>query len=586
MNTPSIRRTICSAGALTLAAMWSQALADFWGAPQKEHWSANKRFVLQVEYPATADGLSLCEQTEDGLKVVWKRGFVDRVRPPHHADVTNDGKYVVLRDVHGNIGYGKVIVILGDGGNILGSYELNGFLPRAEIRSAMHTVSSLWWNHNAWFSLINGDREFALATQAGTVCCFDLPSGKLLELGDDKRAGIVDLVRKDAESWAASENTGERIHGITLLGALRVAGAIPVAKKLFQDKTVTGYASRRDKPSAETHSVQEAAALALLSLIGAEAIPIIEDELPRTNWDMKAKLIMVLQRLDTTQRVYPMEGDVVQTPDSATAKAMWLRLAGSPDDDIRYPALCQVLRRDDGSFLLQHPELVESKSDTVRIAAVVLLSKVDSADALPLLREAITDKQDAVRRTAMQYFIARQPPDLVEALLPHLDDESVLVRQEVICELASRGHPAATAKLRKVIESWPNADLKGNDQGALRGEIVLLCKLIADRKPDEVRDSLAAVRGVRFAPTRTAVTGALAALGDVQAISDLHRIASEGEHFDRALAVEMCRYLTDEKSAALVKQAAEGSEAYLRSAATNDLRRFQDKQETPAARKP
>ena len=404
MNTPAIRRAICGAGALTLAALWSHVHADSWGPPQKEHWSANKRFVLQVEYPARADGLSLCEQTEDGRKELWKRDYVDQVWPPHHAHITNDGKYVVLRDVYHNLGHGKVIVILGDGGNILGSYELDGFLPQDEIRSAMHSVSSLWWNANAWFSFINDDREFALATQEGTVRCFDLPTGKLLELSDDKRAKIVDLVRKDAESWAASEKAGERIHGITLLGALRVAGAIPVAKKLFQDKTATGSVSQRDKPSVETYHVQEAAALALLRLIGAEAIPIIEDELPRANWDMKAKLIMALQRLDTKQRFYPVPGDVVQTPDSAAAIAMWLRLATSPDDDIRYPALCQVLRRDDGSFLLQHPELIESESDAVRIAAVVLLSKVDSPEALPLLRKAIADKQDAIRRTAMHYL--------------------------------------------------------------------------------------------------------------------------------------------------------------------------------------
>jgi hypothetical protein len=35
-----------------------------------------------------------------------------------------------------------------------------------------------------------------------------------------------------------------------------------------------------------------------------------------------------------------------------------------------------------------------------------------------------------------------------------------------------------------------------------------------------------------------------------------------------------------------VKQAAEGSESFLRSAATKDMPRVQDKRETPAARKP
>jgi HEAT repeat protein len=585
MITPAIRRAICSAGALTLAASWSQVRADTWGPPQKEHWSANKQFVLQVEDSAEAGRLSLSKKTDGGLEELWKRGYVDPVWPPHRAYVTNDGKYVVLRDLYQNLGRRKVIVILGDGGKILGSYELDGFLPQDEIRSAMQTVSSLWWNSNAWFSFINDDREFALATQNGTVRCFDLPSGKLLDLSDDKRAMIVDLVRKDAESWTAGGSPGQRIHGITLLAALRVPGAIPVAKKLFQDKTSSGYTMQRGKPNAELHAVQEAAALALVTLIGGEAIPIIEDELPRANWNTKEKLIMALRRLDTKQ-TYPMQGEVVQTPDSAAAKAMWMRLATSPDDDLRYPALCEVLRRDTGSFLLQHPELVESESVSVRIAAVVLLSKLDSPEALPLLRKAIADKQESVRRTAMHYYIARQPPDLVEVLLPQLDDESILIRGDAVCELVCRGHPAAIERLRKIIESWLNADLKGNDQWARRSEIKKFCKLIADVKPHEVLDSLAAIRAAPATPTNTAVTGALAALGDLQAVSDLHRIASEGRLDDRALAVEMCRYLPDEKSAALVKEAAEGSESRLRSAATEDIRRFQDRRDTPALQKP
>lgn len=69
------------------------------------------------------------------------------------------------------------------------------------------------------------------------------------------------------------------------------------------------------KPSVEIYNVQQAAALALLRLIGAEAIPIIEDELPRANWDMKTKLIMALQRLYTKQRLYWPEADAEEFRD-------------------------------------------------------------------------------------------------------------------------------------------------------------------------------------------------------------------------------------------------------------------------------
>ena len=68
MITPARRRAVFCAVALILpsAASWSPVYGDSWGPPQKEHWSANKRFVLQVEYPEPKS-LSLCETTDDGL---------------------------------------------------------------------------------------------------------------------------------------------------------------------------------------------------------------------------------------------------------------------------------------------------------------------------------------------------------------------------------------------------------------------------------------------------------------------------------------------------------------------------------------
>ena len=278
-----------------------RALADSWGPPRSEHWSANQRFVLKVGRVGRGKGLALWEKAEGGLKKHWERGYVDRNWPPHHAYVTDDGRYVVLRDVYHNIGYGEVIVILGDGGRINGSYKLSDFLPSEEIHAAVRSVSSLWWNENAWFSLIDDERRFALVTQGGTVRCFDLPTGKMMDLGDEKRAEIVGMVREEAEKWVESEDAGRRIHGITLLGGLRLQDAVPVARKLLQDKTPTGTVSGGEHPVAEIYGVQEAAALALVRLIGRDAIPIIEQELPAANWYMKEKLTEVLERARKTR---------------------------------------------------------------------------------------------------------------------------------------------------------------------------------------------------------------------------------------------------------------------------------------------
>ena len=172
------------------------------------------------------------------------------------------------------------------------------------------------------------------------------------------------------------------------------------------------------------------------------------------------------------------------------------------------------------------------------------------------------------------------PPDIVETLLPYLEDQHAWVRLDVICELVCWGHPSAMAKLRETITTWTTADLKRDDSWALRFQSETLCGLIADLKLKEVRDNLEAIRSVPASPTRTAVLGALAALGDTQALNDLHSIASEGAPPDRACAIQMCRYLLDDESAAIVKKAAEGRD--YRGAARNTLRRFHDKRKTSA----
>jgi hypothetical protein len=392
-----------SAGFLISLVSGPLAFADTWGPPTKEHWSANKQWVLKVGWPESKS-LSLWEKTENGLKEHWRRGYVDRVWPPHRAYVANDGDYVVLRDVYHNLGYGNVIVVLDQGGTVLGSYELEDLLPQPEIQQATHSVSSRWWSQNAWFSFIDNDRRFALVTQFGTVLSFELSSGKLMNLSKDKRAKIVDVVQQEAEALIESEDASDRIRAITLLGAMRVKVALPVAKKLFHDTTRTGSVSRGGRPRADRYGVQKAAAVALIYLLRAEAIPIIEEELSKANWHMQGELLEVLTSLDT--RGY----EIVQTPDAAVVLEMWKRLARHDSDDIRYTALCHVMRRDNGTYLFAHPELIESENDLVRSAAVGLLARIDSPETSTLLRKAITDKQESIRRSALSLLIGQDPP--------------------------------------------------------------------------------------------------------------------------------------------------------------------------------
>jgi hypothetical protein len=118
----------------------------------------------------------------------------------------------------------------------------------------------------------------------------------MVDLSDGERAGIVGLVRKEAKEWVRSRHPVERIRGITLLGGLRLKDAAPIAKGLFRDKTPTGYVSQAGLPAAEIYGVQAAAALAMARLLGREAIPIIEREIPEANWYMKDQLAEALEK--------------------------------------------------------------------------------------------------------------------------------------------------------------------------------------------------------------------------------------------------------------------------------------------------
>ena len=70
-----------------------------------------------------------------------------------------------------------------------------------------------------------------------------------------------------------------------------------------------------------------------------------------------------------------------------------------------------------------------------------------------------------------------------------LQVEYAPIRLDVICELVCRGHPAAVTKLRAMIDAWPNVDVNGTDNWLQRSVIQDFCKLIADRKLNEVRDN-------------------------------------------------------------------------------------------------
>lgn len=559
----------CAFACLILSPTWlMDAYGDTWGPPKRVHPSENGTWSLVLGLHG-GKTLSLCENTDEGLTEHWQRGYVHNIWSPHLAYVTNDGKYVVLRDTYHNIGLGKVIVILGEGGKVLGSYELGDLLPQDEILRARRTVSSLWWTDNAWFSFLENQRQFALITQNGTLRCFDLPTGKLLELTADQRATIVATMLPQLNAWIESEKPSLRIRAIRLLGGLGTEDAIPTVKRLFHDLTPTDSIDHSDRPNAQIFGVQKAAALALTELLGAAAIPIIEQELIQANGYMQKQLLEILAGVDTKGFI------IVETPNTAALSEMWKRLASNPNDNIRYPALCEVLYRDDGSYLLDHPVLIESENEAVRQAAVHRIKVIDSPQAKLMLRTAITDDRALIRQSALRQLVQREPADIQETLLQYLQDESISIRTYVTCELVSLGNPIAMAKLQETIASWQTLDLVGDDTWVQRNEIETLCRLVAELQVHQAKASLVGVRSLDAPQVPVFINGALAALGDDQALEELHRIATDGKpSYDHVLAISMCRYQSDPKSAAIVNDAAKSKHRDLRNAATKDLPQY------------
>jgi hypothetical protein len=115
--------------------------ADSWGPPPKEHWSNDRQFVLFVSELAWGQSkLVLKERGRNGFRLRW----IAFHSTPVQAFITDDGRYIVLRDQWGQVGYGKVLTFFGPDGRVLASYTLEQLLPFDEILEVPTTMSSRW----------------------------------------------------------------------------------------------------------------------------------------------------------------------------------------------------------------------------------------------------------------------------------------------------------------------------------------------------------------------------------------------------------------------------------------------------------
>ena len=101
----------------------SSLRADSWGPPTLEHWSKNRQYLLRVDEKKKT--LTLLHVTPQGKTRLWSTPPPrdGTFFTPYTAHVRDDGRYVVLQDQHGGLGYGKVLVFLDEHGQQLHAYS-------------------------------------------------------------------------------------------------------------------------------------------------------------------------------------------------------------------------------------------------------------------------------------------------------------------------------------------------------------------------------------------------------------------------------------------------------------------------------
>jgi HEAT repeat protein len=541
------------------------AFADEWGRPKPEHWSANGEYVLKVAGGLrVADGLSLWRKTEQGLVEQWSRGYVDDRWPPHKAYVANDGQHVVLRDVHSQLGYGKCLVFLGPQGGVVRTYELREFLTDCEILHTRITISSQWWSEPGWFALRNGDRQFALVSSKGTVCCFDTATGVAIEVDEALKAQIVAEASADATRWLSDFEPGRRANGARMLGLLGAVDSVAALTTAFHDDRVTvqGILLRKPEP---VYGVKLAAAEALVRLTGANAMPLIEPELDGANDYMRAELLNIISG------AHPDEDEVPGLRRSPIPRETWERLARSKSEEVRSRALAKLLSGDDGTYVRGHPELLKSDLPGVRYAAVRALAEHATAEDLLRLREVLRDSDTCNELRVWRAIIRLNPADVRELLIWASKQTDRSLRFEAMLELARRGDASATKRVLARINALQEHTHERGGYCAAEFEAEDLCQLVAELKLREAEAGLRAASRNNCEDIRRPVCGALAALGDADALARLREFGRQGHALGRASAIKWLAVVDDKASLAYLYEATNDKEPWVREAATKAI---------------
>jgi HEAT repeat protein len=549
--------------------------ADSWGPPTPDFRSSNGQYDLHIGDWTTAKQLTLFKKTQSGAnEILWSRPYVDDTFPPYTAYVADDGQHVVLRDVYHNLGYGKVLVFLGPDGNVLRSYELADLFTQHQILTCKFSVSSIWWSEPGWFALIDGDKQFAFATHFSEIQCYDTATGERISLNEEKRASIRARALSDILPRLKDNNHFEKAGAARLCGALKATEAVPQLKMLLGEAEPTTWRGGLLVAvfGGDNYSdVQAAAAKALILMLQKDAVPLIEDQLAGTTAETRQDLLKAIASLDASF------ADPSKAPDAPFLLATWRRLSQSEISDVRMYAIKAVLDRDEAQYVYDHPELLKDQDQDIRWHAVLCLKRRGDERAIPMLRSALHDSHSVTQATALSGLIKYKPDDILDILHWGTEQKDDWIRDDAYEELVRRGDKTATDWLIRRIAAMKDHTHGQEFWGTEEIRAEQICELVASLKLSAAEPALRDAYTNKCEKIRRPVCGALAALGDKDALRQLRQFARQGTAFDRMGSIKMLGLIGDEASIPALREMLDDREPWVREAAKDALAALEQK---------
>lgn len=543
---------------LLVALVWIQgefsyAMADSWGPPQKEHWSANRRFVLNVD--DTKKRLTLQEHGRTHAKTLWSIPY-PQPSAPETAYITDDGRSVVLQDQHGNLGYGKVFLFIGPSGKLLKSYTLEELLTQSEILHAPHSISSIWWSAHGQFFFTANQTRFACVTHRGTIRCFDLATGCRLDSDMAVRRSVRDESIMRARAWLSSTNEDERGTGIVQVGVLGDKESLSKLKSLMD------YHRRaRGEPYEEDDDgIQYLAGSAVVTLLQAESAPLLESHLAR------------LPEKETRDwlGLYKQTGKARFSP---TVR----RLANSRNQDVRSFAIEALLYGGNPEAVRQNRSWLTDRDNHVRYLAILNLSTYGGKEDLPLLRIGLRDRDDTNEVWALRGLIRLNAPELPKLLHRCLRSRHRSTANEAQRELARRGDKIQLKRLVAWARSLHNHTHHQQGWGSEEMYAEIVFEILGTQRPSGAIPALRAAAQNPCVEVQRPAYGALATLGASDALPRIRRFARNRTALQRAFAIRWLARCHDHASQPFLQAALRDEDPIVIEEATRALKTLTSK---------